>query len=52
MEKTIQELVKEERRLYAKEWRAKNPDKVREANRRYWEKRVQQRIAGSAAQAE
>ena len=52
MEKTIQELIKEERRLYAKEWRAKNPDKVRAANWRYWEKRVQQRIAGSGTQSE
>ena len=27
-------------RKYHKEWRAKNKDKVRESNRRYWEKRA------------
>ena len=25
---------------YKREWRKKNPDKVREANARYWEKRA------------
>ena len=29
-----------ERNRYAREWRAKNKDKVREANRRYWEKKA------------
>lgn len=28
------------KKAYMKEWRRKNPDKVREANRRYWEKKV------------
>lgn len=32
--------AKEARRAYEKEWRAKNPDKVRERNRRYWEKKA------------
>lgn len=39
-EEEILELIREERRRYAKEWRAKNPEKVQAANRRYWEKRV------------
>jgi hypothetical protein len=26
---------------YQREWRAKNPDKVREYNQRYWEKKAQ-----------
>lgn len=39
-EKEIQELVREERRRYAREWRAKNKDKVAENNRRYWERKA------------
>jgi hypothetical protein len=26
---------------YQREWRAKNPDKVRKYNQRYWEKKAQ-----------
>lgn len=37
---TLEEKAKEERREYYRQWRAKNPDKVRENNRRYWEKRA------------
>ena len=44
-DKEIQELVKEERRRYAREWRAKNPEKVQAANRRYWEKKVMERMS-------
>ena len=32
--------VIEARRLYQKEWRAANRDKVREHNRRFWAKRA------------
>lgn len=28
------------RNAYAKAWRAKNKDKIREANRRYWERKA------------
>lgn len=31
----------EERREYYRRWRAKNKDKVRESNRRYWERRAE-----------
>lgn len=30
----------EARRAYYKEWRRKNPEKVRANNNRYWEKKV------------
>lgn len=30
------------RREYQRQWRAKNPDKVRATNRRYWEKKAQE----------
>lgn len=44
---TLQERAAEERREYFRQWRAKNKDKVRENNRRYWERR-----AAKKAQAE
>ncbi|MBQ9662377.1 MAG: phosphatase [Oscillospiraceae bacterium] len=38
--------MKEQARLarnkYYREYRARNPDKVREANRRYWQKKAEQ----------
>ena len=44
MEKNIEDFAveaarREAQRQYQREWRAKNPDKVREKNRRYWEKK-------------
>ena len=39
-ELTLEERAREERNEYFRRWRAKNPDKVRENNRRYWERRV------------
>lgn len=38
---TISDEAKEIQRAYFKEWRRKNPDKVREKNRRYWEKKAE-----------
>lgn len=32
------------RREYQRKWRAANKDKVRESNRRYWEKRAQREM--------
>ena len=37
---TLEERAAEERRQYYRQWRAKNKDKVRENNRRYWERRA------------
>lgn len=39
--KTLEELAIEIRRAYFREWRKKNPDKVRENNHRYWIKRAE-----------
>lgn len=36
----LDEIVRRERNRYFREYRAKNPEKVREANRRYWAKRA------------
>ena len=38
---TISALIKEEKRRYHKNWRANNPERVRAANARYWQKRAQ-----------
>ena len=39
-DKEIQELAKELQREYLREWRKKNPDKVKEYNQRYWRRRA------------
>ncbi len=36
----FQRIIREARREYFREWRRKNPDKVRAANQRYWERRA------------
>ena len=36
----ISEAAREAQRAYYREWRKKNPDKVREMNRRYWERKA------------
>ena len=41
-EQALSNEAKEARREYAKKWRAQNRDKVRESNRRYWERKAQQ----------
>lgn len=41
----IDELVREEQRIYKAEWRRNNKDKVRAANARYWVKRALKRRA-------
>ena len=34
--------AREARNAYQRAWRAKNPDRVREINNRYWEKKAQE----------
>lgn len=38
----LSNLAKEAQRAYLREWRRKNPEKVRESNRRYWERKAAQ----------
>lgn len=47
MAKDMTEEARKAQREYFRKWRRENPDKVREAKRRYWEKK-----AAEAAQAE
>lgn len=44
----IEELAKEMRRQYQREWRAKNKDKVAIIAKRYWEKKAEQILAQAA----
>lgn len=42
MEENLIQNAREKRLEYYRNWRANNKDKVREANRKYWEKKAQQ----------
>lgn len=46
MDKKFSDAAKMAQREYARQWRRKNPDKVRENNRRYWEKKAAQANGG------
>ena len=37
----MNEQAREAQRVYMREWRRRNKDKVRESNRKYWERRAQ-----------
>lgn len=43
-QKDIEELVRQERLEYFRNWRARNKDKVKQHNKNYWEKRVKKKI--------
>ena len=47
-EQQIQAKIREERNSYQRQWRAKNKDKVRAINARYWAKRARQKIEKEA----
>ena len=36
----LEELAREKQREYLREWRKRNPDKVKEYNKRYWRKKA------------
>jgi len=36
----LSEKAKQMRNAYARQWKSKNPEKIREYNRRYWEKKA------------
>jgi uncharacterized protein YnzC (UPF0291/DUF896 family) len=42
MKPTQKELAKQLRREYLRQWQKDNPDKVKEANERYWLKKAKQ----------
>lgn len=48
-EAEIREKARQERNRYYREYRARNREKTREINRRYWERRVM-RLAGERSE--
>ena len=52
MEINMEEIIKEEKRQYQREWRSKNKDRVREINQRYWANRVRRKLEAQASQRE
>lgn len=45
MDEEKKKAAAEARNAYAREWRAKNPDKVRANNKRYWERKAEREAA-------
>ncbi len=43
--KTLEEIAREERNAYFREWRSKNKDKVKATNKRYWRNRVEKKLS-------
>ena len=39
----LTEAVREAKRQYMREWRKKNPERVKANNRRYWERKAKER---------
>lgn len=46
----MDEMAREAQRQYLREWRKRNPERVREANRRYWQRRAERLAAEKEAQ--
>lgn len=44
MKKTIEELAREERKKYFKNWRNSNPEKVKQHQQTYWENRAKKNL--------
>lgn len=42
--KNLDELAREERLAYFKEWRAKNKDRIKAHNQNYWKRKVEKRL--------
>ena len=43
-QKSIEEIAREERLAYFKEWRANNKDRVKKYNATYWQKRAAEKV--------
>ena len=49
--KNIEEIIREEKKKYFKNWRAKNPQRVKTHNENYWRKKVLQKIQNESNKA-
>lgn len=52
MNEYMEQRIKERKREYYRKWRAKNPEKVRAAQIRYWQKRAMEPNTGLANKTE
>lgn len=52
MSKQLSEEARKARNAYFREWRKKNPEKVKQANEKYWEKKAQEMQEQEEAEAE
>lgn len=50
--KIMDETAKEARAAYQRNWRRKNPEKVREINERYWMRRAEKELVKRASERE
>lgn len=41
MNRTFDDIVREEQREYFRKWRAANPEKVKQHNKNYWRKKAE-----------
>lgn len=41
---SIDEMARAERNSYARAWRKRNPQKIKQANRKYWQNRVLKKL--------
>ncbi len=48
-EAQIAEIARAERLEYFRKWRAANKDKVKEANRKYWQRKAEKRLQEESA---
>ena len=51
METKIESAAKQAAREYQNEWRRKNKDKVKEYNRKFWEKKAREKLEGEKKNA-
>lgn len=45
LQKSLSSAAQQAKREYNRQWRKNNPDKIREAQRRYWEKKAAQQAS-------
>ena len=47
-EKSIENLIKEAQKIYLKQWREKNKEKIKKYNQNYWLKKAQEHANSEA----
>lgn len=50
MNKSIEQIAKEEKKAYLQEWRRNNKDKVKKHNANYWKRRAEKKLKEQEAE--